>query len=185
MRKIILGLVASAALATGILAAAPANAAGTGTSGHDTTMADAIPSLWSPATGFENGNTYWASSSADYSSNTTSNSQWASITTDSLTVFYGDYGNTWYSTFVVTDKVPVTVAPNRQPSTTVAVTNTTPYGTSTRTVTLPLGTDAPWTIEGGNVVLDPYSNVADAIYNAQYAMAYGGGQNAGFWFPAY
>jgi hypothetical protein len=33
------------------------------------------------------------------------------------------------------------------------------------------------------VILDPSSAAAHAIFDAQYAMAYGSGQNTAYWFP--
>jgi hypothetical protein len=67
------------------------------------------------------------------------------------------------------------------------LTHATSYGTSTESFNAPAGTAAPWQVTAeGNVVLDPYSDAADTLSNAQRVMVYDhAGQNAAFWFPAF
>ena len=190
MRKFILGLVASAAIATGILAAAPANAAATKTatpapiSGTDPTMADAIPSVWEH-------NAYWEDSSAKYAQSVTVND---SFTITNSVIKVDAYEGAWLTSITFAKKVPLAGADaSKKPSLGGAITHTTPYGTTTTTWSVPTvnANDVPWTlVDNGtdtrNVVLDPYSAAADAIYAQQVDhVYYKGGQNAAFWFPAF
>jgi hypothetical protein len=173
LKKLILGLAATAAIAAPLAMAAPAEAAVTA-SGSDSSMADAIP-------GFTDN---YAQSHAEYSTSVTTNNQWV-ITTNTLKTFYEPYNSSWVATFTFTTKVPVAPVQNHVASTSGTVTHTTGYGTTTEAYSVPNGTTTPWSIVGTNVVIDPSSAAARAIRDTQEAIVYQhAGQNAAYWFPA-
>ena len=177
---------ATAAIAAPLaLAAAPANAATTVTgviAGTDPTMADAID-------GFPNH--YWAHQTAQYAQSVTTNDSFR-ITNSVIKV--DEYNGGWLTSITFAKKVPLNSADaSKKPSLGGTITNRTPYGTSTTTWSVPTASaaDVPWTIVGSgserNVVLDPYSAAADAIFAATVQHVYyeAGAQNAAFWFPAF
>jgi hypothetical protein len=93
-----------------------------------------------------------------------------------------DHG--WVTTFAFTQKTAANPAKAHQASSFGTVTNTTTYGTSTESFIEAAGTAAPWKVVNGNVVVDPYSNNADTLFNATWTMVTEhGGQNAAYSFP--
>jgi hypothetical protein len=178
MRRIIIGLVAAAAITSPIALATSADAATTRTapvSGTDSTMSDAI-------VGFPNH--YWAHQTAKYAETTTTNDNF--IQTNS-NIKVDEYNGAWVASFTFAKKVPVNTADtSKKPSLSGTITHTTPYGVSITTWSVPTNASGPvpWTIVNGNVQIDPYSDAADAIRAAQVELVYNnGGQNAAFWFP--
>jgi hypothetical protein len=189
MFKKFIALAAIPAVALGIAAGSASAASNPGL--HDGNMADAIPSVWSPATGYPSYNYYWSNISADVTSSTTTNSQWV-IKTDTmvLTVNDGTYGG-WKTTFTFQQKTPVAPVQNRQASSTGTVTDVTPYGTSSESFTAPVGTVAPWSVgpatdlsPNGNVQWDPFNIAAKVIGDTQHDIVYvQGGQNTVLFMP--
>ncbi len=164
MRKILLGILAAAAIALSILGFAGSANAGTTVSGHDAAIQQ--------------------DRSADFRQTTTTNANWRIVTTTLVVDSEKADGVGGIVTFVYNEKTPVAPVQNRVASATGTVTHWTIYGTSTNTFVAPAGTPAPFSFVGGKVVADQYSPAAMPIKMAQWNMLQAGGQNAGYWIPA-
>ena len=165
MKKIILGLVAAAAVAAPLaLSAAPANA-GTNIAEHDQTVG------------------YQDTFNADYSQTKTTNGQWT-IVNSTLVVKVNTGYEGWVTTITFTQKTPVAPVGNRVPSSTGTVTHVTPYGTGSQSFTAPVGSAAPFWYEGGNLVTDWSSPAGAAIRGAQDAIFNANNMaNTAYWLP--